>query len=380
MEIAKVEVGRTTGVCIRRVRIPAGIVGASVQVSFTDPVWDHLIKTVVFRGVKTRTAEFDGAVAVIPHEVVAQPGVALYFGIYGHDPDSDLQIPLIEVRLGTTEAATDANADPGTDPTLPIWAQLQKDVAQLQQGGVGPGKPGENGGYYTPAVEQLDEDTIQFTFEPSKPNMPEVRPVAVELPAGQGSGGNADQNAVLFTEQKLTEEQKAQARDNIGAATVQDGIELIETFTLSEDTSSIIRDEYPDGTPYGFRTVFISLINAQVFANKWIKLTAYYDKGILTYTGQTGGLGTTQSFDAFRVYNLNVAGFTNTNMGILEKDNVISHMMSDMSTNVGYHSYYTTTASKIGYNVNSAKITKLQIDCEQPIAAGAIVQILGVRA
>ena len=133
MEIARIEVGRTTGVCTRRERIPAGIAGASVQVSFTDPVWGNLIKTVVFRGKETRIAEFDGNVAVIPHEVIPEPRIALYFGIFGHDPESDLQIPLIEVRLGTTEASTDADADPGTDPTLPIWAQLQQEIEEIKQ-------------------------------------------------------------------------------------------------------------------------------------------------------------------------------------------------------------------------------------------------------
>ena len=154
MEIARIEVGRTTGACTRRGRIPAGIVGASVQVSFTDPVWHNLIKTVVFRAKETRIAEFDGAVAVIPHEVVAEPGVTLYFGIFGHDPDSDLQIPLIEVRLGITEAATDANADPGTDPTLPIWAQLQQEIEEIKQQG-----PGSGGGNVVP-VETAYGTTI----------------------------------------------------------------------------------------------------------------------------------------------------------------------------------------------------------------------------
>lgn len=203
MEIARIEVGRTTGVCTRRERIPAGIAGASVQVSFTDPVWDNLIKTVVFRGKETKIAKFDGAVAKIPQEVISEPRIALYFGIFGHDPDTDLQIPLIEVYLGTTEKSTDANADPGTDPELPIWAQLAdrvegiaKDVEELQQtGGAGPGTPGApgaDGGYYTPAVTQLDEDTIQFAFTPSKEEMPAVNPVTVELPVGQDSGGNVD--------------------------------------------------------------------------------------------------------------------------------------------------------------------------------------------
>lgn len=235
MEIARIEVGRTTGACTRRGRIPAGIVGASVQVSFTDSVWDNLIKTVVFRGKETRIAEFDGTVAVIPHEVVAEPGVTLFFGIFGHDPDSDLQIPLIEVRLETTEASTDANADPGTDPTLPIWAQLAdrvegiaQDVEELKQGGgpSTPGADGEDGGYYIPEVSQLDEDTIQFAFTPSKADMPAVEPVTIELPAGQGSGGNA----VQYVEQELTAEQKAQARANIGAATVDDVIAALPVY------------------------------------------------------------------------------------------------------------------------------------------------------
>ena len=151
MEIARIEVGRTTGICTRRGRIPARIVGASVLVSFTDPVWDKLIKTVAFRGKETRIAEFDGDVAVIPHEVIPEPGVALYFGIYGHDPDSDLQIPLIEVRLGTTEASTDADADPGAAPTLPIWAQLQKEIDEIKQQGPGP----EGGGNVEPTEDDI---------------------------------------------------------------------------------------------------------------------------------------------------------------------------------------------------------------------------------
>lgn len=59
-------------------------------------------------------------------------------------------------------------------------------------GPAGPiGKNGEDGGYYTPVVTQLDEDTIQFDFTPSRADMPAVDPVTVELPVGQGSGGNA---------------------------------------------------------------------------------------------------------------------------------------------------------------------------------------------
>ena len=51
----------------------------------------------------------------------------------------------------------------------------------------GPSGPkGSEGGYYIPAVTQMDENTIQFTFEPSKTDMPVVDPTTLELPAGSG--------------------------------------------------------------------------------------------------------------------------------------------------------------------------------------------------
>lgn len=49
-----------------------------------------------------------------------------------------------------------------------------------------PGPKGSEGGYYIPAVKQMDENTIQFTFESSKTDMPVVDPTTVLLPAGSG--------------------------------------------------------------------------------------------------------------------------------------------------------------------------------------------------
>lgn len=58
---------------------------------------------------------------------------------------------------------------------------------------------GADGGYYTPSVSQPETNKVQFAFTPSKPDMPAVAPVQVELPAGQGSGGNANQGGVAET-------------------------------------------------------------------------------------------------------------------------------------------------------------------------------------
>lgn len=50
---------------------------------------------------------------------------------------------------------------------------------------------GADGGYYTPVVTQPDDNTLQFDFTPSDPEMPSVEPVQVTLPS-QDSGGNVD--------------------------------------------------------------------------------------------------------------------------------------------------------------------------------------------
>lgn len=136
MDVAKILVGRTYGIAREKDRIPAGAAGLTVSVVFTDPVWDDMSKTVVFRGAGNRIAEFDGKTAVIPWEVMTEPGTRVFFGVYGTNEETGMKLPLIEVDIGYTEKATDTQADPGTDPTLPIWAQLQKEIEQLKQSGV----------------------------------------------------------------------------------------------------------------------------------------------------------------------------------------------------------------------------------------------------
>lgn len=135
MDVAKILVGTTSGIARNRLQIPARAAGLTVAVVFTDPVWDNLTKTVVFRGTGSRIAEFDGKTAVIPWEVLTEPGTRVYFGIFGTDSQSGLQLPLIEVDIGITERSTDPQADPGTDPTLPVWAQLDSRVKKLESQG-----------------------------------------------------------------------------------------------------------------------------------------------------------------------------------------------------------------------------------------------------
>lgn len=175
MEIAKIAVKETTGVVVLRKRIPAGIVGATVSVLFDSPVWGPLQKVVTFRvGDETLPAEFDGSNAVIPHECTKEPGKVLFFGIWGHDPETGLQLPLIEVRIGQIENATDPNATPATDPTLPIWAQLQAEIEQLKQSGVSEEKIAQVVNDYLaknpPSVTETDPTVPSWAKQPEKPS------------------------------------------------------------------------------------------------------------------------------------------------------------------------------------------------------------------
>lgn len=171
--------------------IPAGLVGGEVAFAFEDPLWDTLTKTAVFRGCVTRDVLIDGSTVRIPAEAVAQRAPRLMVGVYGTDADNNVVIPTLWCSLGSIRDAADPSGDPGTDPDLPIWAQLQERVEDLEENSPdGPVEDGEDGGYYTPAVTQPADNTIQLDWTPSKNNMPAVDPVQVTIP---GSGGNADQ-------------------------------------------------------------------------------------------------------------------------------------------------------------------------------------------
>lgn len=119
--------------------IPAGIVGAAVTFQFVDPMWDGLTKTVVFQGNVTRDVILRGDTAVVPHETVASAGASLRVGIYGVDTDNNLIIPTLWATIGAIRDAADPSGDPGTDPSLPVWADLQNRVEDLEKRPAGSG-------------------------------------------------------------------------------------------------------------------------------------------------------------------------------------------------------------------------------------------------
>lgn len=116
--------------------LTSGMVGVQAVFEYDSKVWDGLTKTAVFAAGKTvRDVLNADSTVTVPAEVLAKAGERLYVGVYGTDADGTLVIPTVMAFVGVILQGADPSGDPGTDPALPIWAQLQKEVNELKKGG-----------------------------------------------------------------------------------------------------------------------------------------------------------------------------------------------------------------------------------------------------
>lgn len=162
--------------------LTSGTAGVQVRFRFSSE-WDQLTKTAVFRaGNTTRDVVNVDEIVTIPHECLVAPGVCLQIGVYGTNSDQKVIIPTVWARTNQIRPGTDPSGDPGTDPTLPVWAMLEEYVAKLK-------------GQLTEIEDAL------LTVEPFV--MSEVNLLR--------------QDSVLHTKQELPAEKQAQARANIDA-------------------------------------------------------------------------------------------------------------------------------------------------------------------
>lgn len=113
--------------------LTTGMVGATVTFSF-DGLWDELSKTAVFRchGVTRDQLQWDGLTVQIPPEVLVAAG-ELYVGVEGRNGDGSLVIPTVWARAGNVHDGANASGDPSTEPGLPVWAQIQAMIGELDK-------------------------------------------------------------------------------------------------------------------------------------------------------------------------------------------------------------------------------------------------------
>lgn len=112
-------------------------IGIPVAIQY-DSTWDGLTKNLVCTSGKwgptgkPRTILNIESSAAVAHEVMIADN-HLYIGVEGRSADGALVICTVWADCGTIFPGVEANADPSVQPTLPIWAQLQKDILELKQ-------------------------------------------------------------------------------------------------------------------------------------------------------------------------------------------------------------------------------------------------------
>lgn len=120
-------------------RLTSGMVGIKAVFEY-GPEWEGLNKTAVFTaGAVTRDVLNADVTVTVPADVLQKPNQRLYVGIYGTDADGTIVIPTVMTPVSVILPGTDPSGDPGANPELPIWAQLQAEVEKLKLEGPGAG-------------------------------------------------------------------------------------------------------------------------------------------------------------------------------------------------------------------------------------------------
>lgn len=113
--------------------LTSGMVGKKVKLEFSDD-WAGLQKTVVFSAdCVSRDVVNAGEEVVIPHEVLERSRCHLYVGVYGISGDGRV-IPTIRVQGPLIQPGADPTGDRGTEPSLPVWGQLQAQIDAFKGG------------------------------------------------------------------------------------------------------------------------------------------------------------------------------------------------------------------------------------------------------
>ena len=198
MIAVKAIINNSTCMIVSRERLTRGTVGKTMEAEFSAD-WEGLAITATFEaGDEKRDKVYTGEPIVIPHEVLSAAGVSVMLGFQGALPDGTIVKRTAKEWLNNVSETLDPAGVPSIEPTPDWTAQVQNIATEAKQvadsvrsdadAGKFNGQPGEAGGWYAPDITQPDENTMRFSFTPSKEGMPEVPPKDIAIPSGGGSG------------------------------------------------------------------------------------------------------------------------------------------------------------------------------------------------
>ena len=126
----KVRYSKVNGRCMLREPLTSGMVGQPIHFEYSHD-FDGLAITAVFTdGKNTVNVVNPGNECVIPHEVLTTVGATVKVGIYATRGD-ELVIPTVYATIGVVLKGADPSGDVSADPTLPVWAQIQGIIGNL---------------------------------------------------------------------------------------------------------------------------------------------------------------------------------------------------------------------------------------------------------
>ncbi len=110
--------------------LTSGMVGKKIQFVLSSD-FDGLYTTAVFtNGTTTKDVLLSSDTTEIPHEVLELGSKPVTVGIHATN-GSTLVIPTIMCYLGRVKDGADPSGDESTDPTLPVWAQIQAQMKDI---------------------------------------------------------------------------------------------------------------------------------------------------------------------------------------------------------------------------------------------------------
>ena len=110
--------------------LTSGIVGQMIHFEYSHD-FDGLMITAVFTdGKNTINVINPGSECIIPHEVLTTVGATVKVGIYAVRGD-ELVIPTVYATIGVVLKGADPSGDESTEPSLPVWAQTQAMIGNL---------------------------------------------------------------------------------------------------------------------------------------------------------------------------------------------------------------------------------------------------------
>ena len=233
MIAVKAIINNSTCMIVSRERLTRGTVGKTMEAEFSAE-WEGLAITATFEaGDEKRDKIYTGEPIVIPHEVLSTAGVSVLLGFQGAMPDGTIVKRTEKEWLNNVSETLDPAGVQSSEPTPDWTAQVQNIATEAKQvadsvrsdaqAGKFNGSAGDDGGWYTPAITQPDENTIRMSFTPSKEDMPAIEPVDITLPAG---GGGTTTHGIVWNLVNVT--------SSNNAVSVADGASLVVVLTPAD--------------------------------------------------------------------------------------------------------------------------------------------------